>query len=298
MKSIVLTLLSISFAIIVDSTARAQSTQLSPPSFSTPLGYVDWESVAKAEELPPWYRSCSCYYTGDCRKTKRGILCSWVGDCMGNNRCVCRSPKPRTQVNGAFVCGDPAVPGQCDGLCIKRREAANWSLLARAEAARFADLVFQAYVGAAREGGHALVEPLREAGRLNVTGDWQLEIEGAVDHVLMTLLGRDFLPATAHSRAGGEPRGQVLRTSPAGIKLLDTVREAFVAALAGRQPVESVDRAITEFWKKGDEYAPHHGGRCYPHGHPEYEKAAPCQISEVRAALDLLLEGTNGARAE
>lgn len=283
----------------VTSMANAQSP------WHQPLGHVDWESVLRAEQalerievfIPPWYRGCSCYYSDNCQKTGRGTRCDYVGDCMGAKGCRCR-PKPDKKINGEFICGSPEIPGQCDGVCRRRPPWVFWDNVVRVDLARFADLMFEAYLGAARRGGgYALIEPLQNASRVRINADWQIEIESAVNHVLMVVLGRDFLPPTAHAKDGGEPRGQVLRINEAGINLLDTVRAAFVGALAGERPPDAVDAAIKDFASSGATYEPHHGGRCYPHGHPEYKQATPCLIDEVRAALDDLLEGAPTATA-
>jgi hypothetical protein len=84
--------------------------------------------------------------------------------------------------------------------------------------------------------------------------------------------------------------GNIGRLSDAAATLVDAAREGFVTGLLDNNP-DAVDAPLREFWSQNAGFVPMHGGRCYPHGHPDAPDELTCQIDDLKADLTLLLAG-------
>ena len=70
----------------------------------------------------------------------------------------------------------------------------------------------------------------------------------------------------------GLPEGQV--------EIIEAARAGFVETIRSGQP-EAILAPIQAFWAAFPDFRPNHGGRCYPHGHLEYETALECQEANL-----------------
>ncbi len=68
-----------------------------------------------------------------------------------------------------------------------------------------------------------------------------------------------------------------------------------MAGLLDNDP-DAVEAPLRSFWSRTEAFVPMHGGRCYPHGHPDAHDEPTCQIEELKADLRLLLTGRTPAR--
>ncbi len=232
---------------------------------------------------------CNCYYSENCQETGRGNKCKYVWTGVS---CLI-VPKPHTKINDVYICGE--IPGnpQCDGLCtVKPIRPINWEEVIPFEVAQAADLYFRAYLRAGVRGGgppdRALV---RRAGDLQLPINWHLELIDAVHGALDVTLGWDFMPCTERNTCFGH----VPRLEETAAALVDAAREGFVAGLLDNDP-GAVEAPLRSFWSRTEAFVPMHGGRCYPHGHPDAHDEPTCQIEELKADLRLLLTGRTPAR--
>jgi len=232
---------------------------------------------------------CECYFSSDCVDTGRGKYCDYVGDCVGGSGCTCIN-KPDTKINNHYICGEPVGKPQCDGVCVdKRSTAVSWNDVTVDQVADAVDLYLDAYISAGLMGGGS-PEPglLAAAQSVPLTPEWRDEVERDVHQIMIVLLARDFLAATADG-ACARPYGQVPVLEPSAANLLDTVRAAFVQGIRDGD-ISGVRPAIDGFWAS-DFWEPLHPHGCYPHGHDNAPDVATCQGNQIEGLLDVVIAG-------
>ena len=213
--------------------------------------------------------SCDCYFSRDC------------GDPVKR----CRTAHPYCIDSGKF-----------DGSCF--RDIGPWddfnnelfSLVANA-----IDLWFEAYQFPTKKRGLPNAEIVKRINKLELVYAHQRRARFAVFNAIDVALGFDFVHPRGDCKEYDERCLGIFRISidPEGFELLKAVRIGFSQGLQKRNP-RAITDPIRSYWKQYPKFRPHHTGRCYPHGHPEYEfkSVAECQIDELSRILVGLLTPT------
>ena len=208
--------------------------------------------------------------------------CYWGSDCGPDAPCL---------IGGCQPVWDGKLDGVCRGF---RGPGAGWAILGGnvVGLARSADRWFQSYIAAAQD---AMRMPdsasLVEALRVPLTLGWHREIRQAVYNSIDLTMGFDFQPPEGDCFAY-DPRciGRFrVELSTEGVQLLEALRQGFTQAIRESQP-SAVEEPLRAFWNSNS-LAPLHTGRCYPHGHPDFQYRSPadCQVDGLTRILKVLL---------
>lgn len=211
--------------------------------------------------------------------------CYWSKDCPGHMYC-----------GDYFKCRLKGQPGSnkiFDGTCRKRATGAIWLRVNPQSVANAVDLYFQAYMEPiTRGGGRPNEELLRAAQAIRLGRIWHKELQENVRSALDAVLGFDFHPPNPICRTDFGTIG--VSNIPAAVALVEETRMGFREAILENN-ADVIERHIMAFWSEFPEYVPMHTGRCYPHGHPEFDiSPEACQIAHLKAILWVLLEGRGG----
>jgi len=211
-------------------------------------------------------QACNCYYSKDCRIFG------------GDDRCKTAYPH----------CIDS---GKFDGRCIENN-LPSFNNIQLSLVANAIDLWFEAYQSPTKKRGLPNAEIVKRINKLELADAHQHRARFAVFEALDVALGFDFVHPRGDCQEYDERCLGIFRISidPEGLELLQAVRIGFSRGLQKRNP-QAVTDPIRSYWKQYPKYEPHHTGRCYPHGHPEYEfkSVADCQIDELSQILVGLL---------
>lgn len=276
---------------------RGLDRQVTVPNFPSPNSRITlrWQpskqdfGVAGAELADGSTTKCGCYYASNCRDTDRGAYCNQVGDCMGREGCRC-VPKPDQRINGELICGGEPGDPQCSGFCTdERATGARWETATPAQVAGAIDRLLSAYITVGRQGGGRPPAAVLEQIDSQVPTPWREEIIGAVHNILFALLAGDLIKPSLLEPSWKAQLAQVPQLSESAVRLIDSVREGFVAGLRENDPQRVVD-PIQRFWAEHN-FSPLHRTLCYSHGHPGAPNTVTCQINQIRGLLAVLLKG-------
>lgn len=204
--------------------------------------------------------------------------CYWSSECGSGQSCDYGSGCTKT--------------GKLDGTCKAAGAGGGLSPVGVSLAANALGLWMDGYQRPDRVKGLPNMDIWNRIEALNLTPQDQRRVQLAAFNALDVLLGFDF----AH------PRGNcgvydarclgILRIPPdkQAQQLLQYARRGLSAALRDRNPA-ALRRELRAFWQKQPTFRPHHTGRCYPHGHPEFGRRSivDCQIDELTRIVDDLL---------
>jgi hypothetical protein len=219
---------------------------------------------------------CNCYYRSDCPRPE---LAGWA----------CRywpwTPWAQCTASGKF-----------DGVCAYTPPWYNPTdrIVSHEAVSEAVDLWFRAYIAGAPKGGDGLPdeELVSKALAIPLPKDVHLGIKAVVFNTLDVLAGFDFRTPPGNCYAQ-DPRCLGffrIQLDPEGVRLLESGRRGLVESIR-RGDKGIMERELQDFWKTSD-YHPHHTGRCYPHGHPEFATAGgsplTCQQLELGGILDLV----------
>ena len=231
--------------------------------------------------------ACNCYFHGDCTVYIVSGAFKW---------CNYSDPCYWVQKGEEDCRRHREVPGGCDGTC--QWFGHLWANVDVTQVIRTLELYFNAFHHAAThlagpaQPGVPNQEFLAEARRTKLPAGWHDELQAFVFSALDLTLGRDF---ELGQRGECDSRDRHVRAFLAHIEderampeLITAARDAFVSAVS-ENDVSEVEAPLRRFWEKFPSYVPAHGGRCYPHGHDEYEHAIECQIAHFRSMLSALL---------
>ena len=205
---------------------------------------------------------CDCYWSTECGSGKH---CDYSSGCthVGKKDGTCKS-------------GAGALPS--GGLSVAATALGLW---------------LDAYQVTTADKGLPSADIVKRIQAINLPSQDRRRIRFAAFNTIDVLLGFDF----------GHPRGDcdaydarclgILRIRPdrEAVQLLRAVRPAFVLALQTRDP-KPLQKSLNGYWKQYPNFRPHHSGRCYPHGHPEYpfKAVSACQLDELTRILADLTE--------
>lgn len=212
---------------------------------------------------------CNCYWSSECGT---GESCDYSSGC--------------THV------------GKKDGTCSSSGAGGG---LTPDLAALTLGLWLDAYQDPTRDKGLPNAGIVRKVQAIGLSKDQERRVRFAAFNTLDVVLGFDF----------GHPQGNcelydarclgILRTplDSEAKQLLQAVRSGLVQMIQKRDRA-ALQRSLNAFWKKYPRFRPHHTGRCYPHGHPEYrfKSISECQMDELTRIVDGLVQysGPKAAR--
>ena len=133
---------------------------------------------------------------------------------------------------------------------------------------------------------------VKRIGELRLNPKQHSRVRFAAFNAIDVTLGFDFTQPPGNCQEYDPRCLGSFRIAPdkAALALLATVQEGFAAGLT-KHDRKAFEGPIRRFWRKYPKFAPHHTGRCYPHGHVEHDKISPseCQIDELSRILEDLL---------
>lgn len=242
-----------------------KGTDLEAPAEEAPF-YQWWdyhyECTLREDVVCDGSGMCGCYFDDECAA---GQYCKY-NDCTTH------------QVNQKLV----------DGVCTPVRQV---SLLDAPAAAGAIDLTLLAYASAIETGTLVPDEGMLASARASVTeASWD-ELDAMVDTSLDLTFGFDFLHPNPNLGLVDHGAFRSIGDPDAALDLVTALRDGFRETLLHRD-IHAMEREIGEFWLVHEDYEPMHTGRCYPHGHLDYESASPAECQEE--ALTSMAQGMLG----
>jgi len=226
------------------------------------------------------------------------IACDCYTDTCPRPGDTCKPlPKPCGSCAFTTKSGDPSLVN--DGYCSNDWSPLKGYGIVRNDVAKSIELWFSAYIatGKGRRAGMPDESLIKQALEVSLPVPAQRAIRDTVFSALDYTIGFDFLhPHDDCLAYDAACMGQFrIALAPAGVKLLESVREGFIDTLQNGD-VSRFDGQLRKFWHSNPKYAPFHTGRCYPHGHTEYTRAGltplTCQSSGLSKWLKQILSGT------
>jgi hypothetical protein len=207
--------------------------------------------------------SCTCYWSSDCTS----------GSCNYSSGCT--------------------QSGKNDGTCkVTTGSVIKPDVLLAAEAI---ETMFEGYIVAGQTRDGLPDEGLNgQARRLNsvLTPLQYGEIQETVFNAIDITMGFDFVHPRGDCVAyDARCLGQfIIQLDARGVALLRATQSGFTRALTSNDRGVLAE-SLQSFWQENTDFAPHHMGRCYPHGHAEFPYASPleCQVDELGRLLDTFL---------
>jgi hypothetical protein len=204
--------------------------------------------------------------------------CYWSADCGTGNTC------------GGY--GSCTAGGKSDGTC--RYVGLSKRLERPASLGAAVDSFFKAYEKAIERGGGVPdADLVRAAEEVPLSRGGHDLVEYAVWVSLDAVIGWDFMYPSISQRATGDYYGNIREVGGVGGSsgLVDAARRGLLAAMQSGDSADVV-KPIQEFWASHHNFAPHHLGRCYPHGHEELtspEGSLKCQVDTLQRLAGQLI---------
>lgn len=203
--------------------------------------------------------------------------CYWSSECGSGQSCDYGSGCTKT--------------GKLDGTC-KASGAGGLSPVGVDMASSAIGLWMDGYERPDRIKGLPNADIWKRIEALNLSQEDKRKVQLAAFNALDVLMGFDFAHPRGNCAVYDARCLGILRIPPdrQAQQLLQHAKRGLTAALRDRN-TSVLRRELRTFWRQQPRFTPHHTGRCYPHGHPEFGRRSPqdCQFDELSRIVDDLL---------